>query len=337
MSEENRAWLLKSRPESYFNKDNVKFETIPLPEPGKGEFLVRNIWISFDPTQLNWMKRDTYIQKMKIGDPVWSIDVGQVVKSNNSKFRVGDIVTGLFGWQDYSISDGSYVDHVIPIPSLNPPWYSLSLFGITGMSAYFGVRDIGKVKEGERFVVSSAAGSVGSIAGQICKIIGARVVGIAGGQEKCNWVINELGFDDCIDYRSENVAQRLSEIFPEGIDVYFDNVGGEILDDILPRIRIGGRLILSGAISSYGSQNFHPLRNYLFLITRRAKMEGFIVTDYYERFEEAYKQLKEWVTEGRIKQKEQLFHGLERAPDIFMNLFTGKNFGKQILQITDYP
>jgi hypothetical protein len=315
----------------------VKFETIPLPELSKGGFLVRNIWISFDPTQLNWMKRDTYIEKIEIGDPVRSINVGQVVKSNNSKFKVGDIVTGMFGWQDYSISDGSYVDHVIPIPSLNPPWYSLSLFGITGMSAYFGVKDIGRVKEGERFVVSSAAGSVGSIAGQICKIIGARVVGIAGGQEKCKWVINELGFDDCIDYQSENVSQRLSEIFPEGIDVYFDNVGGEILDNILTKIRMKGRIILSGAISSYGSQNFYPLRNYRFLTTRRARMEGFIVTDYYERFGEAYKQLRAWVTDGRIRQKEQLFRGLERAPDIFMNLFTGKNFGKQILQITDYP
>ncbi|MFG1556189.1 MAG: NADP-dependent oxidoreductase [Thermoplasmataceae archaeon] len=337
MSEKNRAWLLESRPDSYFSKDNVKFETLPIPEPGNGEFLVRSIWISFDPTQLNWMKRDTYMEKMNIGEPVRSINVGQVVKSNNSKFKVDDIVTGMFGWQDYSISDGSYVDHVVPIPSVNPPWYSLSMFGITGMTAYFGVKEIGRVKEGERFVVSNAAGSVGSIAGQISKIIGARVVGIAGGQEKCNWVINELGFDDCIDYQTEDVAKRLSEIFPEGIDVYFDNVGGKILDDIIARIRINGRIILSGAISGYSSNNFHPLKNYPVLISRRARMEGFIVTDYYRRFEEAQKQLRDWVIEGRIRQKEQLFHGLEMAPDIFMNLFTGKSFGKQILQIADFP
>ena len=158
MSEKNRAWLLESRPDSFFSKDNVKFETIPLPEPGNGEFLVRTIWISFDPTQLNWMKRDTYMEKMKIGEPVRSINVGQVVESNNSKFKVGELVTGMFGWQDYSISDGSYVDHVVQIPSVNPPWYSLSLFGITGMTAYFGVKEIGRVKERERFVVSSAAG-----------------------------------------------------------------------------------------------------------------------------------------------------------------------------------
>ena len=337
MSEKNRAWLLESRPDSYFSKDNVKFETLPIPEPGNGEFLVRSIWISFDPTQLNWMKRDTYIEKMKIGEPVRSINVGHVVKSNNSKFKVGDIVTGMFGWQDYSISDGSYVDHVVPTPSVNPPWYSLSMFGITGMTAYFGVKEIGRVKEGERFVVSSAAGSVGSVAGQIGKIIGARVVGIAGGQEKCNWVINELGFDDCIDYQTEDVGKRLSEIFPEGIDVYFDNVGGKILDDIIARIRINGRIILSGAISGYSSNNFHPLKNYPVLISRRARMEGFIVTDYYRRFEEAQKQLRDWVIEGRIRQKEQLFHGLEMAPDIFINLFTGKSFGKQILQIADFP
>ena len=337
MPEENRAWILESRPESNFSKENVKYETIPVPEPGPGEFLVRNIWISFDPTQLIWMKRDSYIQKIKIGDPVRSIDVGQVVKSHNSKYKVGDLVSGTLGWQDYSITDGSNVNHVIPIPSLDPPWYSMSLFGITGMSAYFGVNEIGRVKKGERFVVSSAAGSVGSIAGQISKIIGAKVVGIAGGHEKCSWVVNELGFDDCIDYQSENVPERLSEIFPEGIDVYFDNVGGEILDDILSRIRMHGRIILSGAISGYISQNFHPLRNYTFLTGKRARMEGFIVTDFYERYEEAYNQLKKWVLEDRIRQKEQLFQGLERAPDLFMNLFTGKNFGKQILQITDYP
>lgn len=337
MSDINRAWILKSRPESAFNTENVRFENLSIPEPGPGQFLVRNIWISFDPTQLIWMKMDSYIEKIKIGDPVRSIDVGQIVKSNNPKYKVGDLVSGMFGWQDYSISDGSSVIPVIPIESINPPWYSLSLFGITGLSAFFGVTEIGRVKKGDVFVVSSAAGSVGSIAGQIAKILGAHVVGIAGGPQKCKMAISEFGFDECIDYRTENIPQRLSEICPKGIDVYFDNVGGEILDDILAKIRMNGRIVLSGAISGYESLNFHALKNYTYLTTKRARMEGFIVTDFYERYGEAKKQLRTWLLEGKIRQKEQLNHGLEKAPEIFTMLFSGKNYGKEILQISDYP
>ncbi|MGC8483840.1 MAG: zinc-binding dehydrogenase, partial [Thermodesulfobium sp.] len=197
-------------------------------------------------------------------------------------------------------------------------------------------KDIGKVRKGETFVVSSAAGSVGSIAGQISKIIGARVIGIAGGPEKCNWVVQEAGFDYCIDYKSENVSQRLSELCPDGIDVYFDNVGGEILDDVLSRIRKNGRIILCGAISDYGSTNFHPLRNYMYLNTNHGRMEGFIVTDYWERYGEAFGELHKWLMEGKLKQKEEIYEGLELAPEIFKKLFTGKNFGKQILKISDY-
>ncbi|MGC8505743.1 MAG: NADP-dependent oxidoreductase [Thermoplasmata archaeon] len=331
----NRAWVLVSRPETNFNEDNVKLEELPVPHPRDGEILVKNIWLSFDPTQLGWMKHDSYMEKIRIGEVVRSIDVGEVIESNNPSFKVGDLVSGLFGWQEYSISDG-LVSHVIPIPSIEPPWYSLSLFGITGMSAYFGVKDIGKVRKGETFVVSSAAGSVGSIAGQISKIIGARVIGIAGGAEKCRWVVQEAGFDYCIDYKSENVSQRLSELCPDGIDVYFDNVGGKILDDILLRIRKNARIVICGAISDYDSMNFYPLRNYMSLNVNHGRMEGFIVTDYLERFGEAFGELRKWLMEGKLKQKEEIYEGLELAPEIFKKLFTGKNFGKQILKISDY-
>ncbi len=331
----NRAWVLVSRPKDYFENENVRMMELKVPELATGEFLVKNIWLSFDPTQLNWMKRDTYVDKIEIGEVVRSFSVGQIVESKNNQFKVGDFVSGLFGWQEYAISDGSFVDRVRPIEFVNPPWYSLSLFGITGMSAYFGVKDIGKVKKGDNFLVSSAAGSVGSVAGQIAKIIGAKVIGIAGGEKKCKWVVAEAGFDYCIDYQKENISEKLSELFPEGIDVYFDNVGGQILDIVLSKIRQNGRIVLCGAISGYGTENFYPLRNYPILISRRARMEGFIVTDFIERFGEAYRDLYIWLKENRLKQREEITFGLENAPDVFKKLFTGANFGKQILKIAD--
>ena len=331
----NRAWVLVSRPKDYFENENVRMMELKVPELATGEFLVKNIWLSFDPTQLNWMKRDTYVDKIEIGEVVRSFSVGQIVGSKNNQFKVGDFVSGLFGWQEYAISDGSFVDRVRPIEFVNPPWYSLSLFGITGMSAYFGVKDIGKVKKGDNFLVSSAAGSVGSVAGQIAKIIGAKVIGIAGGEKKCKWVVAEAGFDYCIDYQKENISEKLSELFPEGIDVYFDNVGGQILDIVLSKIRQNGRIVLCGAISGYGTENFYTLRNYPILISRRARMEGFIVTDFIERFGEAYRDLYIWLKENRLKQREEITFGLENAPDVFKKLFTGANFGKQILKIAD--
>ena len=331
----NRAWVLVSRPKDYFENENVRMMELKVPELATGEFLVKNTWLSFDPTQLNWMKRDTYVDKIEIGEVVRSFSVGQIVESKNNQFKVGDFVSGLFGWQEYAISDGSFVDRVRPIEFVNPPWYSLSLFGITGMSAYFGVKDIGKVKKGDNFLVSSAAGSVGSVAGQIAKIIGAKVIGIAGGEKKCKWVVAEAGFDYCIDYQKENISEKLSELFPEGIDVYFDNVGGQILDIVLSKIRQNGRIVLCGAISGYGTENFYTLRNYPILISRRARMEGFIVTDFIERFGEAYRDLYIWLKENRLKQREEITFGLENAPDVFKKLFTGANFGKQILKIAD--
>ena len=336
MKNSNRAWVLASRPKDYFENDNVRMMELKVPELAPGEFLVKNIWLSFDPTQLNWMKRDSYVDKIEIGEVVRSFSVGQIVESKNDQFKVGDFVTGLFGWQEYAISNGSFVNRVRPIEFANPPWYSLSLFGITGMSAYFGVKDIGRVKKGDNFLVSSAAGSVGSVAGQIAKIIGAKVIGIAGGEKKCKWVVEEAGFDYCIDYRKENISEKLSELFPEGIDVYFDNVGGEILDIVLSKIRQNGRIVLCGLISDYGATNFYPLRNYAKLNSKRARMEGFIVTDFITRFGEAYKDLYIWLKEGRLKQREEITSGLENAPDVFKKLFTGASFGKQMLKIADF-
>ncbi len=335
MKRSNRAWVLVSRPKDHFENDSIRMVELEVPDLANGEFLVKNIWLSFDPTQLIWMKRDSYVAKIELGEVVRSFSVGQIVESKNERFKVGDFVTGLFGWQEYAVSDGSFVNLVKPIEFANPPWYSLSLFGITGMSAYFGVKDIGRVKKGDNFLVSSAAGSVGSIAGQIAKIIGAKVIGIAGGEKKSKWVVEEAGFDYCIDYKKENISERLSELFPDGIDVYFDNVGGEILDIVLSKIKQYGRIVLCGLISDYETGNFYPLRNYARLNSRSARMEGFIVTDFITRFEEAHDDLYNWLKENRLKQKEEITYGLENAPEVFKKIFNGTSFGKQILKIAD--
>jgi NADPH-dependent curcumin reductase len=333
----NRQWLLVSRPEGMFREQNFKWTEVPVPPLASGQFLVRNLWISCDPTQLGWMKVDSYVPKIPLGDVVRAIGVGQVVESRHSGFQVGEMVSGLLGWQDYLVTDGNGPTAIRKVPAQVPPSLALSLFGITGMSAYFGVSEIGKVQAGETFVVSSAAGAVGSVAGQIAKIRGARVIGIAGGPRKCEWLRKELRFDGVIDYRSERVGPRLSELCPEGIDVYFDNVGGEVLDEVLARINLHARIVLCGGISGYGAETFAPLRNYFALTPRRGRMEGFIILDYAARFPEAAAELAGWLAEGRLKQKEDVALGLENAPKALARLFSGDNFGKQLLKVADPP
>jgi len=262
--------------------------------------------------------------------------VGQVAESRRSDYKVGDLVTGLFGWQDYIATDGGGLVEMRKVPQGLAPKLALSLFGISGMTAYFGVNDIAQSRLGQTFVVSSAAGAVGSIAGQIAKIKGCRVIGIAGGKAKCDWVVNEAGFDGAIDYRSEDVGTRLSQFCPEGIDVYFDNVGGPILDEVLSRINLYARIVLCGHISTYDLQRpASGLKNYYLLTSRRGRMEGFIVLDYAARFPEAIQALSGWLREGRLKQKEDVVFGLENAPRTLTRLFTGENFGKQLLKIAD--
>ncbi len=332
----NRQWLLVSRPQDMFSEQNFKWKETPTPTPKDGEILVRNLWLSCDPTQIGWMKADTYVPKVPLGDVMRALGVGQVVESRNSAFKVGDLVTGLVGWQDYLAAGGVGATPVQGVPPGVPPELALSLFG-TGVTAYFGVTDVGKLRAGETFVVSSAAGAVGSIAGQIAKILGARVVGIAGGPAKCEWLRKEAGFDVAIDYRAEKVGPRLSEACPQGIDVYFDNVGGEILDEVLARINLHARVVMCGAISNYVSWEFWPLRNYPLLIRKRGRMEGFLIFDYAARFSEAVPVLAAWLADGRLKQKLDIAVGLENAPKTLARLFKGENFGKQLLKVADPP
>jgi hypothetical protein len=286
------------------------------------------------------MSRDTYMPKIPLGGVMKAIAVGQVLESRLPGYKVGELVTGIFGWQDYEVTDagGGGLSAIQKIPPGVPPNLALSLFGTTGLTAYFGVNDIGKSKQGETFVVSSAAGAVGSIAGQIAKIRGCRVVGIAGGREKCGWAVNEAGFDGAIDYKSEDVGARLSELCPKGIDVYFDNVGGPILDEVLARINLHARIVLCGAISQYSGTGVpYGPKNYNILTTRRGRMEGFLVFDFASRYPEAIQSLSAWLRQGRLKQKEDVMLGLENAPKALIRLFTGENFGKQLLKIADPP
>lgn len=336
-SRSNRQWLLVSRPETMFSEHDFKWTEAPVPDLKPGELLVRNLWISCDPTQLGWMKMDTYVPKVPLGDVMRAIAVGQVVESHNDSFTAGELVSGMLGWQDYLVTSGGGPNPLLRVPPGVRPSLALSLFGITGLSAYFGVVDIGNVRAGETFVVSSGAGAVGSIAGQIAKIRGARVIGIAGGPLKCEWLVEEAKFDEAIDYRSEKVGPRLSELCPKGIDVYFDNVGGEILDEVLARINLHARIVLCGGISGYAGREAHPLSNYRMLTQRRGRMEGFIILDYAPRFAEAIPVLAGWLGEGRLIQKEDVMVGLENAPKALARVFKGENFGKQLLKVADPP
>jgi NADPH-dependent curcumin reductase len=334
----NRQWLLKSRPEGMLREDNFRWVERPIPSPEEGQVLVRNLWLSFDPTQRGWMSRDSYMPMIPLGDVMRAASVGQVVESRHPKYKCGEFVQGAFGWQDYVATDGGGIIPMRRLPMGVPPNLALSLFGITGPTAYFGVLDVGQVKAGETFVVSGAAGATGSVAGQIAKIKGCRVIGTAGGRDKCDWLKKEAGFDDAIDYRSENIGPRLSALCPEGIDVFFDNVGGPVLDEVLARLRLKARVVLCGAISRYNDAIPAPgPANYSNLTVQRARMEGFIVLDYAQRFPEAIDALAGWMRQGRLKQKEDVAVGLENAPKALLRLFAGKNFGKQLLKIADAP
>jgi NADPH-dependent curcumin reductase CurA len=338
MGESNRQWLLISRPEAKLGEDNFRLVEVPIPRPEAGEVLVRNLWLSFDPTQRGWMSRDTYVPAIPLGEVMRSASVGQVLESRHPDYRPGQLVQGFFGWQDYATSGGSGIFAMRKLPGGVPPNLALSLFGITGPTAYFAVLDIGKVLEGETFVVSAAAGATGSIAGQIAKIKGCRVIGIAGGTAKCDWLLEEAGFDAAIDYRAEDVGERLDRLCADGIDVFFDNVGGAILDEVLARIRLRARIVLCGAIARYDTAG--PMTgpaNYFNLTLRRARMEGFLVIDYEERMGEAISTLARWLAEGKLKQKEDVAVGLEHAPKTLARLFAGENFGKQLLKIADPP
>lgn len=298
-NEVNHQVRLAARPQGTPGPEVWEHTTEPVPEPGEGRIVVRVSHISLDPAMRGWMNEGrSYAPPVGIGEVMRALGLGEVVASENPDFAVGDTVTGVLGVQEYTESDGRGLQKVSPSADVPPERY-LALLGMTGMTAYFGLFDVGALKEGETVVVSGAAGAVGSVVGQLAKVKGARVIGIAGGAEKCAWITDELGFDAAIDYRSENVSQRLAELAPDGVDVYFDNVGGDILDAVLGRLAMHARVVLCGAISQYNAEGgMTGPKNYMNLLVNRARMEGFLVGDYLPRWGEAGKELAGWLAEG---------------------------------------
>jgi NADPH-dependent curcumin reductase CurA len=334
----NRQWRLASRPEGFLKESDFSRHEEPMPEPADGEVLLRNIYLSLDPANRGWVgERATYLSPVAIDEVMRGSTISVVETSKNSRFNEGDIVQGFLGWQDYAVSDGTGLA-TLPRDSGVPfsDWFAV--FGHVGMTAYFGLLDVGKPQEGETLLVSAAAGAVGSLVGQIGKIHGMRVVGIAGGEEKCRWITEELGFDAAIDYKSEKVPERLKECCPDGVDVHFENVAGPILEAALNRINKGARIVLCGMISQYNATEASPgPRNLVNLLMKRARIEGFIVLDYYARAMEALGALGGWLREGKLKYRVDVVEGFDEIPRAINKLFDGTNRGKLVVKLSDEP
>ena len=334
MSAVNAQWRLAARPVGLPKPSDWELVEAPAPEPGESEFLVELEYLSLDPAMRGWMNEGrSYVPPVSIGEVMRGLGLGRVVESRHPGFEVGERVTGQFGIQRYAVSDGRAVSRVDT--SLAPPPVHLGLLGMTGLTAYFGLLDIGRPEPGQTVVVSGAAGAVGSVAGQIARIKGCRTIGIAGGPEKCAWLVDELGFDAAIDYKRGELRAELRRHAPDGVDVYFDNVGGETLDEVLRRLARHARVVICGAISQYNASE--PPRgpaNYMQLLVERASMTGFLVFDYAERYPEAIAQLGGWLREGKLRSREDVVRGgIEQFPDVFLMLFRGENTGKLILQL----
>jgi NADPH-dependent curcumin reductase CurA len=307
----------------------------PVPEPDDGEAVVQIEYLSLDPAMRGWVRDEpSYLPPVPLGDVMRSGAAGHVVASKNPAFPVGSAVMGMLGWQEHAVIGGNTGAMVNALPEGIELVDALSLFGSTGVTAYFGLLDVGQPQAGETLVVSGAAGGVGSIVGQIGKIVGCRVVGIAGTKEKCSWVVDELGFDACIDYRTENVVDALRTACPNGIDVYFDNVGGDILDAALQTMNDFGRIVACGMISRYNDAEPAPgPRHITNIVTRRLRMQGFIVIDYLGRFMEAAMQLGVWAAEGKLKNRVHVVDGFHNAPTAINMLFAGENMGKLVVKV----
>jgi NADPH-dependent curcumin reductase len=335
----NRQWILKRRPVGEIRQGDLELVESPVPRPGEGELLIRNIYLSLDPTNRIWMSdMEQYMPPVEIGEVMRGGTLGVVEASNHPGFKPGDIaLPGLGNWQDYVVVPGAAAQRIPTGPGL-PLDAFMSVLGATGFTAYFGLLDIGKPKPGETVVISAAAGAVGSTVGQIAKIKGCRAVGIAGSDEKCRWVTEDLGFDACINYRTENVNEALGRHCPDGIDIDFENVGGAILDDVLGHINLRARIVLCGLISAYNATGPVP-GPYRFanILMKRARVEGFIIIDYLDRFAEAAIEMGGWLLEGRLKYRTDIVDGLENAVGALDRLFTGANTGKLLIRISPEP
>lgn len=332
----NKQIILKNRPVGFPDETTWKLENHPIPSLNEGEVLIQHHYISLDPAMRGWMNDSkSYIAPVAVGDVMRAGSIGKVIQSNNHpNFKIGDCLTGWGGVQQYVATDGKgwfkVDDSTAPMPLY------IGTLGMPGMTAYFGIQEVGKIKEGDIVLVSGAAGAVGSVVGQIAKIKGCTVIGIAGGKDKCDYLTNELGFDAAIDYKTENIYTALKEKCPKGIDVYFDNVGGDILNAALTKLRMHARIVVCGAISQYNNKtSIKGPSNYLSLLVNRATMQGMVVMDYAKDFRKAAGEMGMWITQGKLKSREAIYEGIENFQETFGRLFNGDKKGKLILKILE--
>jgi len=333
----NRQWRLKSRPTGLIKPDNFELVSEPVPDLGDGQLLIRNVYLSLDPAMRGWLvDRPSYVPPVQIGDVMRGLVVGIVEKSNHPNFSVADRVQGMFGWQDYRISNG---EGVTRLPENGLPFSAyLGLFGLAGLTAYAGLLEIGQPKAGETLLVSGAAGSVGSLVGQIGKIKGLRVVGIAGTDEKCKYLLQEFGFDAAVNYKETTYKKQLKAACPNGVDIYFDNVGGELLETALYLMNTFGRVVACGMISTYNATEAVPgPPNLALVISKRLKIQGFIATDHASKMKEMVTSFTQWYSSGQLKYRVDIVHGLDAAPAAINKLFDGSNNGKLMIHISDPP
>jgi|TARA_B100001971_G_scaffold163226_1_gene153615 hypothetical protein len=331
----NRQIVLASRPVGYPKESDFKLIETELPRADEGEVVVRAIWLSLDPYMRGRLNDvQSYAPAVEIGGVMVGGVAGEVVESRSPAYKVGDIVQGPLGWQEYAVSDGRNL--AIVDRSLGPLSTFMGVLGMPGMTAYFGLLDVGSPEPGDTVVVSAASGAVGQVVGQIARIMGCRVVGLAGSAQKTDFLINDLGFDAAINYRTDNVESALDANCPDGIDVYFDNVGGYITDAVLERINTFARISVCGQISQYNLEEpeLAP-RNLRFLIVNQARMEGFLVTKFAARFDEARKRMSKWMATGQLRYREDVVDGLEKAPGALIGMMTGENFGKLLVKVSE--
>ena len=335
MTQTNRQLILRSRPKGLLAPGDLQLVETPLTAITDGQALARVKYTSVDPTMRVWMAVDTYLPACVIGEVMRAIGLAEVVESRHKEFKKGDKVVGLTGLQEYCVIDSADkrggLRKVPPIPFLSDTAF-LGVLGATGLTAYFGMTDIAKPQKGETLVVSAAAGATGSIAGQIGKIHGCRVVGIAGGAEKCKWLTDELGFDAAVDYKQPDWKEKLAAATPKGVDIDYENVGGEIMHEVLKRMNLHGRVVLCGLISGYTKED-PALESFATILRKRLRVQGFIILDYADRFMEGAAQLGKWKMFGKLKDRETIVEGLEKAPDAINMLFTGGNIGKLIVKV----
>ena len=334
MTDENIQVRLAARPAGMPTDADWDIRREPIPRAEEGQFVAEVLYISLDPAMRGWMNAGrSYIAPVEIGAVMRAGGIARICESNLPGFELGEHLFLMTGVQQFCVSDGTDVQKVNPDIAPLPTF--LGVLGMTGLTAYFGILDVGAIKAGETVVVSGAAGAVGSVVGQIARIHDCRVVGIAGGKQKCDYLVDELGFDAAIDYKSEKLRKALREHCPDGVDVFFDNVGGDTLNTVLPMLRMHGRVVICGAISQYN--NTGPVAgpsNYMSLLVSRARMEGFVVFDYATRYPEAVAAMVGWIADGRLKSQEQVEEGVENFPQVLLKLFEGGNFGKLILRNT---